>query len=249
MKIFEKHVSNFLTASFLFASSGDACGEQKIGPPSDLNIFQLVTEENPPYQFLDSDTGSIVGINIKPIDDLFRKAKIKYKMTILPWARAYSYALKKPNYGVFGTARTKKREELFEWIGPLSKARWVLFSKPYSDIKIEKFADLKKYRIGGYVDDGRTKFLEQRGIKVHTVDNNALNIRKLMKGRIDLWVSGDLTGRKIARENGVKGLNEVYVIKEVSIYIAINKKSSKRAIESLKKAARNSLTNGQLVEQ
>ncbi|WP_407644451.1 transporter substrate-binding domain-containing protein [Dongshaea marina] len=48
------------------------------------------------------------------------KADIK----VYPWARAYNDALKGPNKVVFATTRTKEREKLFKWAGPIVTTPW-----------------------------------------------------------------------------------------------------------------------------
>ncbi|MBX9839172.1 MAG: transporter substrate-binding domain-containing protein [Silvanigrellaceae bacterium] len=66
-------------------------------------IFNLYTEDYPPYNMpLDEKTGDnaneIIGSATDTMKEIFKRAKIKYSMELLPWARAYNFALKRKKY-------------------------------------------------------------------------------------------------------------------------------------------------------
>lgn len=42
------------------------------------------------------------------------------EIRIYPWSRAYVTALEEENSAAFMTVRSKKRENLFKWVGPLA---------------------------------------------------------------------------------------------------------------------------------
>jgi polar amino acid transport system substrate-binding protein len=143
-------------------------------------------------------------------------------------------ALTKKNHAVFGTIRTKEREDKFEWIGPISSSRWVLFARSDSKIKISKLEDAKKYVIGGYINDAKSTFLIDHGLRVETVNQNHINVKKLQKGRIDLWVAGSTSGRAIAaKEKQV--FKEVFAFRRIEGFLAANKQSDKKTIKKLQR--------------
>ena len=57
-----------------------------------------------------------------------KRSGTPYHLHFLPWARAYTYGLEKPQHCVFSTSRTAEREALFKWVGPVSQIDWVLYA-------------------------------------------------------------------------------------------------------------------------
>ncbi len=70
------------------------------------------------------------------------------KIKVLPWARGYSHVMKQKNHVLFSMARTKDREKLFQWAGPICTSRLVLIALADNKIKLSKFEDVKKYNTG-----------------------------------------------------------------------------------------------------
>ena len=118
----------FLLNFMFFLISGNVYGE----------TLHLVTENYPPFNMsidgADSAKESkIIGISTEIIQELFKRAKIKYTIQLYPWKRAYWMAKNKANHGVYSTTRTPERENLFKWVGPLGENHWVFFAKKKRD--------------------------------------------------------------------------------------------------------------------
>ena len=51
----------------------------------------VVTEEYPPYNFLDSDK-KIFKMSTEVVEEVLKRAKLDYQLAIYPWASAYKIA-------------------------------------------------------------------------------------------------------------------------------------------------------------
>lgn len=79
------------------------------------NTIRVVTEELPPYQIVDN--GKLVsGTAFLLAEEMLKRADIKIRLEVLPWARAYSIASTEPNVIIFSLARNKTREDKFKWL-------------------------------------------------------------------------------------------------------------------------------------
>ncbi len=183
----------------------------------DLLFF---TEHYPPYNFIGSN-GEISGISTEIVQEIMKRTGFAYRIKLTPWKRAYELTLSQKNTCLFTTGRTKEREDLFKWITPLTENPIVLFARPTSKIKITQFSDLSEYRIGGYLGDAAVDYLVTRNIPVETARDDKLNVRKLQGGRIDLWVTGEMTGHALANKTGYE-IKKIFTLTAIAGGIACN---------------------------
>jgi len=199
-------------------------------------VITILTEKKPPNNFENSNK-KITGISTEIVEEIFNNAKIKYKIEIMPWARAYDTALKNKEIGLYSLARTQDREKLFRWIGPLIKNDWVFFSKKESKINIKDLEGAKKYQIGVYNQSALANYLLQNGFKsnenLDISNEEKFNPTKLEKGRIDLLATGLLVGLYNAKLLNTK-FNPIFTIKETQLYLAFSKDTNENLIKKLK---------------
>jgi polar amino acid transport system substrate-binding protein len=209
--------------------------------PADYKVV-LLTENFPPFNMAVDDKNfarddGIDGIAADIVREMFKRAGINYTLTLrFPWDRLYRLTLDKPNYGLFSTSYTEERKPLFKWVGPIGKTRWVLLSAPGSDIKVSSLQEAAKYRIGAYKNDAVSQHLESQGLSPINALRDQENVKKLVRGQIDLWAATDPVGRYLAKQEEVSGLNTVLLFKEVDQYLALNKDTPDEVVERLQKA-------------
>jgi polar amino acid transport system substrate-binding protein len=84
------------------------------------DVLTIVGSEAPPFIVKEGD--KISGF----IPDLLReaasRARIKYELKLVPWARAYKMAKKGPGVALMMMARTEHREDELQWVYPLFRA-------------------------------------------------------------------------------------------------------------------------------
>ena len=209
--------------------------------PADYKVV-LLTENFPPFNMAVDDKNfarddGIDGISADIVREMFKRAGIDYTLTLrFPWDRLYRLTLDKPNYGLFSTTYTEERKPLFKWVGPLAKTGWVLLAAPGNDIRVSSLQDAAKYRVGAYKNDAVSQHLESQGLEPINALRDQENVKKLVRGQIDLWATTDPVGRYLAKQEDVSGLNTVLRFNDAELYLALNKDTPDEVIERLQKA-------------
>lgn len=158
---------------------------------------------------------------------------------VLSWARAYGLIQKKDGLILYSMTRTEQREDMFKWVGPVASNKWVLFAKKGSGVSVASLEDAKKVgKIGTYKDDAAETFLKDSGFNnLDSVLNDEQNVPKLIAGRIDLWIVGELQGIYKAKKKGVSDqLEKVLDVKDTQLYIAFSKNTADDVIAKWQKA-------------
>jgi len=200
--------------------------------------LRLFTEVFPPYSMaVDGSSHArsaeeVTGFAVEIVKELVNRADVPCTLELVPWKRAYEQALTIPNNGVFSTTRTAQREELFQWVGPIAENNWVFMGLQDSPIVLQTLDDAREYRVGGYLEDAIADYLVEQGLDVDYVANDVLNVRKLAKGRIDLWPVVQLKGPELAQSEGV-AVKEIFVIKRTEMALALNKQTDPAVVARL----------------
>ncbi|WP_163337975.1 ABC transporter substrate-binding protein [Desulfopila sp. IMCC35008] len=92
--------------------------------------------------------------------------------------------------------------------------------------------------IGTYKDVAAQSFLKDSGFtNLDSVLNDEQNVPKLIAGRIDLWIVGELQGIYKAKKKGVSDqLEKVLDVKDTQLYIAFSKNTADDVIAKWQKA-------------
>jgi len=202
-------------------------------PSAPAHALDVYTEENAPFNYFDAPQ-HIAGISTEIVTELGKRTGIPMKIQLTPWARAYSLALNVADTCVYSTARLPEREGLFKWIGPISANKWALFARSDFNQRIDTIDDARKYRIGGVLMDGKVTYLKSLGFAtIDAVNDDTLNVAKLMAGRIDLWVAGLYKGKELVGQSGAKNIKPVFALREVEYYLACSPKTSDATVQAL----------------
>ena len=214
--------------------------------PASAQDMMILTEEYPPFSH--SKEGRLTGSSVEVVREILRRLNQPDMIDILPWARAYNLLKTKPNVVLFSTTRTKEREDLFHWVGPLCIARNGFYQKKGSGIRIDSLKDAKRVgSIATYKEDAREQMLKSWGFTNLDSSKSALsNLKKLMSGRVDLWFYDNLGMPSAAKQAGVdpKDLELVFAVDEVSIYIAISRQTSEEIVKKWQAALQTMKDDG-----
>ncbi len=193
----------------------------------DLNSrvkLKIYTEDSPPGNYLDD--GKLTGLSVDVIREILDRLKLPDNIDVVPWARGYNLALTQPNVALFSTTRLPQREELFKWVGPLYTQTWGFYGKKGSNLQIDSLDDAKKVtRIGTYYKDAKEQFLKGKGFtNLISANKNISNIKRIMEGKLNLWVSSDFNMHYLAQQAGVDPdqLELVFAFRDVKNYIAFS---------------------------
>ena len=199
--------------------------------PADGNEFQLMTEDLPPYSYLENEKPS--GLAVELVRAICRRIGHPDNIKIHSWAIAYDLARSQDNRILFSTARTPDRENVFKWVGPIVHDRLFFFARSDSKLSIRSLDDARAVRkIGTYKDDVAEKFLIGKGFtNLDSVMAAPLNARKLAAGRIDLWIENFITGHESARRAGLAGkIVPIFEVSSSDLYIAFSRSTPDKVI-------------------
>jgi len=228
--------------SALFAGLGFFSAIAFANTQNSLDRLSYVTEEYPPYNY--SADNEVTGI---AIDLLLRASEIsgdsipRTGISLLPWSQAYRAALVENNTVVFSTTRTRLRETLFQWVGPISKTRIVVMAAKDREIKINTVEQLMGYSIGVIRDDVGEQLLLELGVPRESMQERnsaAILAKSLKKGRIDLWAYEENVARWWLEKSGYdqEDFEVVYQLQEGELYYAFNRHIDTVLINKLQRA-------------
>jgi polar amino acid transport system substrate-binding protein len=183
--------------------------------------ISLVTEDYPPFNFVNAKSGEISGISTEKVQELMRRAGEKFTLAAYPWARSVQMAQNNPDTCVYSTSRTPGREALYKWIGPLVRNNWTVYARADDTRRPHSLEDLRPYVIGGYRNDAISEFFSLKGFNTELANADADNPRKLLYGRFDFWATGELLGAEILRQQGLsKMIVPLFSFNQVDMYLA-----------------------------
>jgi len=184
----------------------------------------LTTEEYPPFNMTDTQTGRPTGIAVDKVVEMLHRANEPFSITSYPWARAYEMALKVDDTCVFSTSRTPERETLFTWIGPLARSDWAIFASVSDARRPKTLEEVRPFTLGSYLGAATGEYLKLHGYKVDLANNEAQNIPKLVNHRIDYWATGELLGKYMIGKAGLTGqIVPLFKFELSELYVACNR--------------------------
>ena len=218
-----------------------------------VDRLYFMSEQFPPYNY--QEDGKARGISIEIVGRVLQQLNAETTINdiqFLPWARSYRVLQNRKNTALFVTVRTASREKLFQWAGPLSRARNVLLARKDRHIQIHTAQDLLRFQIGAVRDDAGGQLVEKKlGIPRERLDISSdaiFNIRKLKLGRIDLFAYDENVAHWLIRKEGLNpaDFETVYVLEEGLHYIAFNKETDPTLIRDIQRALDGLRTDGSI---
>ena len=162
-------------------------------------------------------------------------------------------ALTRPNVALFSTSRLPQRETQFKWVGPLYTQRWGFYAPRETKIRIKTLEEARKIpRIGTYHEDAKEQYLRSVGFSnLISTNNNIGNVRHLMEGSIDLWVSSDFNMPYIVRYAGYdpRKLKLIFPFKTVGNYIAFSRQTTDQVVHQWQEILDELRRDGTLANQ
>ncbi|SDM26990.1 polar amino acid transport system substrate-binding protein [Franzmannia pantelleriensis] len=193
----------------------------------------FTTEEYPPFNYLDGDR-QIDGLATRILQRALADTSHSASFRLMPWARAITEARLRDNHCAYSTSRTPAREAQFNWVGPLASNRWAAFVTIDSPLMADGLDELAGLTVGSFREDAVGQHVEARGIPITVASQERDNIQRLTAGLIDVWVTGELTGRVLAAEANVE-LRKLFDFHDVELYLACHPSVSATFLSDLQR--------------
>lgn len=215
--------------------------------------LHFLTEEFPPYNYLEK--GQLTGSSPEILSALLTQLKVPQSLQdvkVLPWARAYSEVQSDPWACLFSTTKTKEREPLFQWVGPISPARNVVVTLASRHLILPKGESLAQtqWTFGAVRDDAGEQLLVDHNVPTSQISltTNAIQaLEMLNSGRIDAFAYDESVIDWLARSQGWDPSQYVTstVLATGYHYFAFNLKVPPEMIQEFQKALDQLKAKGQ----
>ena len=164
-------------------------------------IVVAVDESYYPYMY--SAENNAKGLYVQQIATIFSRLQIEVEFKALAWKRA----LQKGDKGaaaVGGIYKNTDREQVFDFSQPIFEENLVVFVRKGSAFPFNTLSDLKDHKVGlvygwsygSSIDKARKEDI----FAVEESNNNAVNFKKLIRGRVDCIIVDRLAGAVLIEE-------------------------------------------------
>ena len=211
------------------------------GEEKPLNLITFI--EKP---LIDQVDGEPYGVVVSVIKELFRQANITYTLRLMPPKRAILMTSETENYCVFPIERSQEREVNYQWVSPVLISRHGLYSHPDRPIDLKTLEDARSYKLGSYLGSGVGEYLESFGFNVEYTGRNELNARKLLKNRIDLWVSDTESAKFLIKQERMSLSEPELVFFTTVRAMACNLAVDSDVVKKLQKTVTNMYRSGDI---
>jgi len=209
----------------------------------DLTIY---TEPLVPVHF--EQDGHIVGIATDIVKEIVRRAGYTAHFEIYPWNRAYYLVQKNPESFIYTLNRTRKREHLFKWIGPILHKKTYLYKlRGRNDIQLKNFEDAKKYTTAVILGHSLTLQLKdlgfQEGNQIIITSNKTIQTKVFLEKRCDLITGNEYTIYMAMQAAGLtmEAVEPALLLGSSNYYLGTNLHTSDAVIIQLQKASQSLL--------
>jgi polar amino acid transport system substrate-binding protein len=149
----------------------------------------------PPLSF--EQDGQVVGLAVELLRRMAELAGLEQSLALQPRLRAEKSFLDTPGSLLFPLARLPERENRYRWVGPILPRRVGIYSLAQrTDIRFRGLHQLDGLRVGATAGTATLEQLLAEGLKpgkeLEVSPSYDASVRKLMAGRMDLLVIGDL---------------------------------------------------------
>lgn len=198
----------------------------------------IYCEQDPPANYVDPN-GELTGSSVEIVREIQRRIGDSTPIVVKPWARAYYELETFDNVLLFSTTRTEAREDLFQWVGPILRVKWIMYKKKGSPIIINDLDDARKLKqIGCYRSDARTEFLQNLGFTNLYIASSNTHLCQMVKlGRLDVFLSSNLGYPTIVGDVGLSpdDFEPAYKFHQYDLYIAFSRKIDPVIVEKWQK--------------
>jgi polar amino acid transport system substrate-binding protein len=248
-----QYLQLFLVALLL---GNPAIAEQDLSDPSQviqaIKGLNWITEELPPFNYKDPDTGEITGASVEVLRQIFTKLGIKkdsINLNLYPWARGYHKVLNDPGTVLFSTTYTQERLQDMKFLGPVVANLFAVIALKSRQLNIESVEDLDQLKISAVRDDVAEQLLVKQGVKPDAIDqlNSGLGmVKKLASGRVDAIAYSFVTTLSLFQQANINpdDFEIIYVLQQSNMGFAFHNDTDARILELMRKVLDELIIDG-----
>jgi polar amino acid transport system substrate-binding protein len=236
--------------------SNPAAAEQDLSDSSQviqaIQNLNWITEELPPYNYRDPDTGEITGASVDVLMLIFSRLGIErdsINLKLYPWARGYHKVLSDAGTVLFSTTYTQERLQNMKFLGPVVPSVVAIIARKSRQLSIESVKDLNQLKISVVRDDIGEQLLVEQGVKPEAIDplNSGLSmVKKLASGRVDAVAYTFIATLSLFEQANINpdDFEIIYVLKQSNMGYAFHSATDARILEPMRKALDELIVDG-----
>ncbi len=155
-------------------------------------VITLTTGDYAPYTSSSDPRGKLLEEIVR---EAFKLESVDVQYSYAPWLRSYALVRSGQVDGTFPWSRLADRERDFCFHEvPLIKDSRVYFHLKSASFDWRSIEDLKQYNVGVSIGYNDEKVYKNHGIVADVASSDALNFKKLLAGRIDVYRTSKVVG-------------------------------------------------------
>ena len=169
------------------------------------------------------------GFTSEIVAEAFKRAGYTVEVHFMPWARVLQEVMKGKYDAAYPAYYSKERAKTYILSNSFAEGPLVFCKKKGADISYKTLQDLRPYRIGvvrGYVNT--PEFDAADYLRKDIANSDELNLRKLLRGRVDLVVIDKFTAQHILSTVIPEGVDAIEFLEphlqEKPLYLAVSRK-------------------------
>ena len=169
------------------------------------------------------------GFTSEIVAEAFKRTGYKVKVTFMPWARVLQEVRKGKYDAAYPAYYSDERAKMYALSNPFAEGPLVFYKRKEAVISFRSLQDLKPYRIGvvrGYVNS--PEFDAADYLTKDIANSDEINLKKLLKGRLDLVVIDKFTSQSILNKIIPEGRDVLECLKPhlqvKPLYLAVSRK-------------------------
>lgn len=150
--------------------------------------IDVLAEEFWPYSFSVNDSPYPQGIFIDFASELLEGADLSYELHLLPWPRVMRRAGSDANQLIITLIRSRDRENLVHWVGPVAKVNHALYGLNTMEVVPRNLDEARNMVVATVVDDVASNYLKQQNFtNLVSTSDHLRGLQLLTRGRVDLY--------------------------------------------------------------
>ncbi|MEM7562895.1 MAG: ABC transporter substrate-binding protein [Pseudomonadota bacterium] len=221
-----------------------------------IEKINWITEEYPPFNYRDPDSGELTGASVDVLITIFRKLGLNKGLEdikMYPWARGYHKVLNEPGTALFSTTYTHDRLQKMKFVGPVVPNVVSVISRKSDQIKINSIQDLNQLKISVVRDDIGEQLLLAAGVNASAIDqlNSGLSmVKKLEAGRVDAVAYAHAVTLSLFDQANINpdDYEIVHVLKQSDMGYTFHHSTDARILEPIRKVLDELTVSGELAQ-
>jgi polar amino acid transport system substrate-binding protein len=237
LRVYKRTFIFVVAAMLLFIQSGKA-----------ERIISLAVSEWPPYVSNDLKN---YGLTSEIVAEAFSRVGHTVKMSFMPWKRALHKVAEGVYDATYPAYYSEERDQLYAVSKPFFAAPMGFYKRKDNPIAFQTLQDLQAYTIGivrAYVNT--SEFDAAAYLKKDIADDDEQNLKKLLKGRVDLIIIDKFTAQHLLNTHIPEGkallefLEPPLDMKSFHLLVSRNIKDSEQTLHDFHRGLQEMVADG-----